>query len=129
MSARFPDSGLRTATVTTLDDISPQARGQLKSWLEPFFSRFAGGVAAGGTGVATFPGGSIASTAVTITHGLGRTPLAVVAGSGGSGSGVNNPPLAVAYNYTATTFDLEMVTIDGQTPANGSVANYSWIAL
>lgn len=29
----------QTAVVSTLDDISPQARGQLKSWLEPFFPR------------------------------------------------------------------------------------------
>lgn len=76
-----------------------------------------------GAGTVTWPGGSQTSTALTVTHGLGRTPVAVVA----TNTSAPNPMFTM--NYTATTFQVVCGTNDLSSPANGVTNGFVWVAV
>jgi hypothetical protein len=94
---------------------------------EHFPELAAGGPAklAFGTGTVTFPGGSVASSTVNVTHGLGATPTSVVL-----------TVLPTRYDFcivdvtatSSTTFTVQMRSV-GLTPPNGTRMNFSWLAM
>ena len=77
-----------------------------------------------GTGTATWPGGSQFTNTVTITHGLGRTPIAVVCTciTGGAAIGAYQ-----AFGYTSTTFAVKAQAVDGGTTAGSQT--FAWVAI
>jgi hypothetical protein len=74
------------------------------------------------TGEVEFPGANVASTALTINHGLGKEPKSIEA-TGASFGGMY-PETA---EWTASTFKLRMVATAG-TPGAGTKAKFSWVA-
>lgn len=81
-----------------------------------------------GLATATWPGGAAISNSVTVPHGLGRTPKAVVA------SLMTTPstayfPVVLANTYAATTFTIAALTSDNSSPANGTAFIVAWVAI
>jgi hypothetical protein len=75
----------------------------------------------------TWPGGSQTSNVATVSHGLDTTPAAVIATmSTGTGAFYS---VAVAVNYTATTFDLRLDTVDASTPLVTATSTVAWFAI
>lgn len=88
-----------------------------------------GGIDAGirfGTLTLTWPGGAAASNAVAVAHGLGTTPVAVVATSNTTaGTGL----IAVVAFFDATTVTLQGETTGGFAPLAAATNTVSWIAI
>jgi hypothetical protein len=74
-----------------------------------------------------WPGGSASSTSTSVAHGLGTTPVAVVAtlkdGGGAQFSSV------AAFSYDADSFNVQLHTDDASTPANTVTSVVAWIAI
>jgi hypothetical protein len=81
-----------------------------------------------GIATGTWPGGSPRANDTTISHGLGRTPVVVLATVVSSPSGTWFPVVATI-SYTTTGFNLTAVTSDGSSPANGTAYNVAWVAV
>jgi hypothetical protein len=73
-------------------------------------------------GTMAFPGASI-TTNTTVTHGLGRTPVAVMLTS------MNTSHPMRSSNFTSTTFLATVVTRDGSSPAAATPHTFTWLAL
>ena len=82
-----------------------------------------------GTGTITWPGGSFISNTITVTHGLGVTPVVTVVVSTGGSFGLTAIPVLAATTLTSTTFAATVVTVDGNTPAGTSTTTFYWIAV
>lgn len=79
-----------------------------------------------GTGTLTWPGGSQFSTGLTITHGLGTTPINVQTSVVGGAT----PLLALSQSSIGgTTFVVAAQTIDGSSPANTRTDTIHWRAV
>jgi hypothetical protein len=74
-----------------------------------------------------WPGGSATSTSTSVAHGLGTTPIAVVAtlkdGGGAQFSSV------AAFSYDADSFNVQLHTDDASSPANTVTSVVAWIAI
>lgn len=81
-----------------------------------------------GGGTATWPGGSTFSTALPITHGLGKTPTVTFAGDA-SGGGLAHIPVWAAYSPGATSFNVVAETGDLSIPGAGTTRNFYWVAI
>lgn len=75
----------------------------------------------------TWPGGSATSTSVAVAHGLGATPLVVVA-TLKDGGGAQYSSVA-AFSYDADSFNVQLHTDDASTPANTVTSVVAWIAI
>ena len=76
-----------------------------------------------GSDTCAWPGGNIASSATTVTHGLGTTPTSVVAcitDFHGSTAEVDE--------IGATTFKVRLVTVNGAAPSGGTSRPFNWMA-
>lgn len=78
-----------------------------------------------GTQQLTWPGSNTTTSTATVTHGLGRTPVVVLANV------VSGAPFAVTSLGTvgAATFTLNARTVDGSSPANGTHATVHWMVI
>jgi hypothetical protein len=78
-----------------------------------------------GVSTLTWPGGVAGSSIGTVTHGLGRTPVCVLATV--NAGGVAGP----AWTGTpgATTFPLAARTADGSSPGAGTTTSVSWVVI
>jgi hypothetical protein len=81
-----------------------------------------------GTGTIAWPGGAVLSTVLVSNHGLGATPVAVVACCGGT-AGLTLYPSLATFTFTATQFSVQASTVDGQLPLNTATAAVYWIAI
>lgn len=72
----------------------------------------------------TWPGGTGLQT-FTITHGLGRAPIVVLAINGNN----NTRGMPRTYTYGATTFVLDIITSDASVPGAGTADTYYWLAV
>lgn len=80
-----------------------------------------------GTDTLTYPGGSVLTNVKTITHGLGRTPVAVVAvGAQGSTQGI---VAMTCENVGATTFDARAQDVSAIARAAGFQVSLFWFAV
>jgi hypothetical protein len=71
----------------------------------------------------TWPGGDRLTTVLTVAHGLGRTPIAVLTNS-------STPNMTVATSgYTETTFDAQGNTVDGTSPPAATARDFVWMAV
>ena len=77
----------------------------------------------GGGAVVVWPGGSQFSNTLTVTHGLGRTPAAVVANCGETSQGVS----CLTFTFTSTTFQMKMYNATSS-PAAAATYQAWWIA-
>lgn len=106
-----------------VSQITPQllqtAFDQIEKWSRSF---------AAGTAVGTWPGGSPNAGIVTVTHGLGVVPVAVVATSQG-GLPAAAAGVVQVFNYTATTFQFNITTADGSLPGAGTTQTIAWVAI
>lgn len=80
-----------------------------------------------GAATITWPGASPFAT-VAVTHGLGKTPIVVLAGDAGGGTMATNIPVWSAAPG-ATTFTAAAETSDASAPAVGLTRTFYWIAL
>lgn len=80
-----------------------------------------------GNATVTWPGGSVGSTAITVTHGLPATPNGISCLTFGL-IGVTLPPVFEVLNIGATSFDVRAFTVDAQTPALGATCGFYWLA-
>lgn len=79
-----------------------------------------------GQGTVTWPGGSKTSNTTTAVHGLGRTPVAVVATCNNQvGAGL----CAVDARFDGTNVYLQLETAAGFAPANTVTNPVSWVAI
>jgi hypothetical protein len=77
----------------------------------------------------TWPGGAMRSTVVTVNHGLSFTPKLVLPMTNNN-AGLTADPTIICFNYTATTFQFRVSTVDGQLPAAGLlVPAFFWVAV
>lgn len=81
-----------------------------------------------GSTAVTYPGGSITSTALSVSHSVGAVPLCVVV-SGSSNSGLTTYPAWTAQTVTNISFLVAATTVDGQTPVAGSTSSFYWLAI
>lgn len=80
-----------------------------------------------GTGTLTFPGASIFTSTLTVTHGLGRTPVvAFVVPMQGAATYIIVPE---TFSYTNTTFQVNAATSDNSTPAAATTKTIGWVAI
>lgn len=79
-----------------------------------------------GQGTLTWPGGSVTSNTITITHSLGGTPLALDCNLFG---GANHVTFRVSPSPTNTTFDVSARTTDGVSPPNTQADPFYWIGV
>lgn len=81
-----------------------------------------------GVSTVTWPGGAGTSNGLVVSHGLGRTPVVVVATQNTS-SGLAKIPVVATQAFTTTAFTLYAGTVDGTSPANTATTTISWIAI
>jgi hypothetical protein len=115
--------------------IDPSGALTAQAIQDNFDALFAGGLETGdrqiamrfGVSNATYPGGTALGSALVVPHGLGRTPVAVVAtGKNGTTQGV----VAVETEaYSATTFTLRVQDVSGVARAAGWTVPVAWIAV
>lgn len=76
-----------------------------------------------GSDAVTWAGGSRTTAANPITHGLGRTPVAVLLTSSTSNMEMSASALG------ATTFSATGNTMDGTSPVNGTARTFYWLVV
>lgn len=76
-----------------------------------------------GAASVTWPGGSPFSTAKTVTHGLGRTPVTVLTTPN------NSPSTCYVDTVGATTFNITLHTDDGSSPAAATTRTVYWLVI
>ena len=92
----------------------------------------AGGVSASvrfGTGTITWPGGSPRANTLNVDHGLGGTPIVVLATPTSSLGGGVIFPVVATFAYGATQFSASSVTSDGSSPAAATTHTFVWLAI
>lgn len=104
---------------------SPQQQAdQLNLFLSTLFGGKSPRIRYGSAG-GTFGGGTTFVTP-TVSHGLGTTPIVVLATGNRGGA---KDWLVMTGNFTATQFTVTVVTRDASIPGAGSVATFYWIAV
>ncbi len=80
-----------------------------------------------GTSTLAWPGGAARCTPLTVNHGLGTTPVVVLATVGG-GTTTRFPAIETD-TYGATTFRVVADTIDAENPPNTTTTTVVWLAV
>jgi len=81
-----------------------------------------------GSGTGSWAGGSPRASNTSVTHGLGRTPVAVYVSLKSAPVSSWFPVLA-AFSPTSTAFTVSAVTSDGSSPAAATAYGYYWLAV
>jgi len=81
-----------------------------------------------GNATVTWPGGQPFSTALQVTHGLTKQALLMLVQCSFQGGLTAIPAFAAAPGATAQQMQVQAWTIDAQNPANGSTAQFYWLA-
>lgn len=82
-----------------------------------------------GVNTVTWPGGAAVSNTTSVTHGLGRTPIAVWAGHFGTAVATATISAFEVFTPSATGFNVRAKTVDGSLPAAATAAGFAWLAI